>query len=283
MARIGRSCIDRWEAHLVAGGPDGSFARLSHFLRPPEDGRYEARSAAGVMPQAYISRIEAASACRNAGKRLCRWLEWRRACQGPRWLRYPYGNRARKGVCNVGKAHLLRELFGADPDRWKYDEHFNSPELGQRPGFLSLTSAHGGCVSTDGVFDLVGNLHEWVSDMVTERFMEQLEREEVERREQPWTVGNGMFLGGFFSTTDELGPGCYFTTVAHEPRYHDYSTGFRCCTEARPEPVVAPRTPGGSGRHAGQGRGKGGGKVEPALGRGGHGTAGSGNPGRANK
>jgi hypothetical protein len=42
-------------------------------------------------------------------------------------------------------------------------------------------------------------------------------------------TGKGIFMGGFFSTTNQHGRGCDFVTMAHEPRYHDYSTGFRCC------------------------------------------------------
>jgi hypothetical protein len=39
-------------------------------------------------------------------------------------------------------------------------------------------------------------------------------------------------MGGFFSTHEQLGPGCKYVTYAHEPSYHDYSTGFRCCADA---------------------------------------------------
>ena len=84
-----------------------------------------------------------------------------------------------------------------------------------------------------------GNLHEWVSSTVTEDFVERMEEEaferDFERVEQPYVVGNGMFLGGFYSTTNQHGPGCFYTTIAHEPTYHDYSTGFRCCADQHEE------------------------------------------------
>ncbi len=240
MSHVGRFCIDRYEAHLVAVSEDGRETPHPYFLRPPEGLQVQARAAPNVFPQAYISRVEAQAACQAAGKRLCRWLEWRRACQGRRWLRYPYSNAARRGVCNVGKDHLLPALFGHDAGAWKYDDHFNSPRLSQEPGFLAKTGAHGDCVSPDGVYDMVGNLHEWVSNMVTESFVERIEKEPVHRNDQPWQVGNGMFLGGFYSTTNEHGPGCHFTTMAHEPSYHDYSTGFRCCADARKPPKDRP-------------------------------------------
>lgn len=233
MVHIGRYCIDRYEAHLVVPTADG-FVKHPHYERPPQGVAYEARSTEGVFPQGYISRVEAAGACKRAGKRLCSWLEWRRGCQGQTWRRYPYRGGARRGACNQSKKHLLHELFAKDGDvnTWEYDKHFNSPLLNQEPGYLAKTGAHPDCVSQDGLYDMNGNLHEWVSTMVTDSFVEKMEEEDVSRRDQPWVEGNGMFLGGFYSTTDQHGPGCFYTTIAHEPRYHDYSTGFRCCADA---------------------------------------------------
>lgn len=239
MVHIGRYCVDRYEAHLVV--PTGDGYRLHpHYERPPEGVLFEARSTEGAFPQAYISRTESEAACERAGKRLCTWLEWRRACQGPGWRRYPYGGGKKVGACNQGKKHLLHELFSKDGDirTWEYDKHFNSPLLNQEPGYLAKSGDHPACASQDGLYDMVGNLHEWVSTMVTEEFVEKMEEEDVERRDQPWHVGNGMFLGGFYSTDGQHGPGCFYTTIAHEPRYHDYSTGFRCCqTALRPKLV----------------------------------------------
>ena len=88
---------------------------------------------------------------------------------------------------------------------------------------------------------MIGNLHEWVSDTVDQKLIDDLEKDDVERHDQPWREGNGIFMGGFYSTTTEHGPGCLFTTVAHEPTYHDYSTGFRCCKKAE---LPTPQKPG---------------------------------------
>jgi formylglycine-generating enzyme required for sulfatase activity len=195
------------------------------------------------MPQGYVSRIEAALACKNAGKRLCSMREWRRACEGRGGAHWPYGHKAVAGRCNHDKPHLLSIKFGSDARRWKY-EMFNDPSLDVEPGFLAKTGEYAGCTTAEDVHDLVGNLHEWVSDMVDADLVAKMDAEDVERKEQPWKEGNGVFMGGFFSTADQHGPGCTFTTIAHEPRYHDYSIGFRCCAAALlpdPQPGKKPK------------------------------------------
>ncbi len=241
MANAARVCVDRWEAHLVELGPDGAESVHPHTERPEPSRSYAARSASGVFPQGYVSRVEADAACRAAGKRLCTLNEWTRACKGPRWTMFPYGGRGESGRCNTSKDHLLSKLFGTNGRAWKYDEHFNSPRLNAEPGFLEKAGERERCVSSEGVHDMVGNLHEWVSDSVTDELVERLEKEPVERKKQPWHEGNGVFMGGFFSTTKEHGPGCSFITIAHEPRYHDYSTGFRCCKALAGEPERQPK------------------------------------------
>jgi hypothetical protein len=241
MARVQRFCIDRFEAQLWAPGPDGVLAPLPHNQRPPQGVRFEARSLPDVLPQAYINRIEAAAACKNAGKRLCSMREWRRACEGRGGAHWPYGHKGIAGRCNHEKPHLLSIKFGPDARRWKY-EMFNDPSLNVEPGFLAKTGEYAGCATPEDVHDLVGNLHEWVSDMVDAELVAKMDAEEVERRDQPWKEGNGVFMGGFFSTADQHGPGCTFTTIAHEPRYHDYSIGFRCCAAALlPEELKRPQ------------------------------------------
>ncbi|MBL8743775.1 MAG: SUMF1/EgtB/PvdO family nonheme iron enzyme [Myxococcales bacterium] len=246
MVLVGRFCVDRFEAYLKKEGPTGALVDHPYFERPEKGVRYLAANDAGKFPQGYISRVESKAACEAAGKRLCSKAEWTRACKGKGGAMYPYGHRGVRGKCNTGKLHLLSELFKEKKGSFKYDEHFNSPDLNKTPGYLAKGGEYDGCISDLGVGDMVGNLHEWVSDTVDEDLVAKLEEEEVERRKQPWQVGNGVFMGGFYSTTSEHGPGCSFITIAHEPSYHDYSTGFRCCKAAdlpKPEPKRAPPKP----------------------------------------
>jgi len=239
MVLVGRTCVDRFEASLLEIANDGSTIVHPYYARPEKGIRYRATNASGAFPQAYISRVESEASCKEADKRLCSMREWKRACMGRGYQTYPYGQRGVRGKCNTGKVHLLTQMFGKPQGGFKYDEHFNSPELNKTPDFLARSGAYAECQSELGVADMVGNLHEWVKDMVDDDFVQHMEDENIERHKQPWHVGNGVFMGGFYSTTSEHGPGCTFTTIAHEPAYHDYSTGFRCCKDA----VLPKKTP----------------------------------------
>jgi len=224
-------CIDAYEAHLVVRGAAGAFEPHPHYERPAEGVIYEARSGPGVKPQAYVSRIESAAACESAGKRLCTVTEWYRSCRGRGDTLYPYGPKYESGRCNVGRPHLLSIFYGANPNNWSYKLHFNNPKLNQEPGFLLNAGERGGCVSDYGVHDMVGNLHEWVADRVDHTLPKKIPLTNGIRNALERSTGKGVFLGGFFSTRDEHGPGCTFVTTAHEAAYHDYSTGFRCCKD----------------------------------------------------
>ena len=43
----------------------------------------------------------------------------------------------------------------------------------------------------------------------------------------------GTFRGGYYQDTHRNGDGCTYRTTAHDVSYHDYSTGFRCCADAK--------------------------------------------------
>ena len=213
MARIGTFCVDRYEATVVT--VEGGKERPRSPYQTVGDASVRARSAPNVVPQAYISQVQAAAACAAADKRLCAAKELARACRGDdagAW--YPYGgvtHKARK--CNEGKGSFVQRFYGNDPMRWTY-ENFNDPHLNQVDGGLARTGAHPECRSPYGVYDCVGNLHEWTSEPADAK-------------------GHARFRGGFYGDAEQNGPGCLYVTSAHEPTYHDYSTGFRCCRDAR--------------------------------------------------
>ncbi|MEM9691780.1 MAG: SUMF1/EgtB/PvdO family nonheme iron enzyme, partial [Myxococcota bacterium] len=100
MVRVGRSCMDRFEAGLVEVDDRGDVVPWSPDLAPPRDRRLVAVNRRGARPQAYVDADRAEAACRAAGKRLCREREWATACRGPAGSRFPYGDERRAGVCN---------------------------------------------------------------------------------------------------------------------------------------------------------------------------------------
>lgn len=213
MAFAGDFCVDRYEAYVVEVDDAGVERAHSPFDVLPDGGAMRAKVAPGVFPQAYISQVQAAAACASAGKRLCTATEFVLACRGPDVASdYPYGGTVRKpGDCNEGKGSSMPLFFGSDPLKWTYAE-FNDPKLNQWDGGLARTGAYPSCMSPYGVFDCVGNLHEWGADA-------------------PDAKGHGRFRGGFYGDAELNGHGCLYVTSAHEASYHDYSTGFRCCAD----------------------------------------------------
>lgn len=224
MAGVDGYCIDRYEAHLVRS--DAPEVVLPHFERPKRGVQVMARSGAGVPPQAYLNRAEAARACKLANKRLCTAREWYGACAGPRKTHYPYGDSEIAGKCNTGKEHLMTKLFGAGV-KYTYSIHYNNPRLAKEPGFLAKSGEYQGCTSEFAVYDMVGNLHEWVADDVSPRLASEIPIEYGS--EMLGARGSGVFMGGYFSSHGEHGRGCAYATATHSPDYHDYSIGFRCC------------------------------------------------------
>jgi formylglycine-generating enzyme required for sulfatase activity len=204
-------CIDKYEAYVVDLDERGEESPHSPYDMIGNR-QVRAKVARGVVPQAYISQVQARAACEAAGKRLCRPEEFIRACRGAnKDSFYPYGGQQKKtGACNEGKGSFVAAAFGMDFEKRTYAQ-FNDPRLNQMKGGLAPTGAYEQCVSPDGVFDMVGNLHEWV--------------------EERWG-SRGRFRGGWYGDAEVNGPGCHYVTSAHEPTYHDYSTGFRCCADA---------------------------------------------------
>lgn len=88
-------------------------------------------------PTTGVSFAQAVSSCKARHKRLCTEPEWERACKGPSNARFPYGKDFDGDACNTedaaGKARVA--TFGG---------------------------AYARCVSGFGVFDMAGNVGEWV-------------------------------------------------------------------------------------------------------------------------
>lgn len=241
MVRVRSFCIDRWEVSTVDASSGEKLSpfyppspKLSASVRdtwlcqqrdlgsrsaqafplPPlsrlqREQAYEPRavSAAGVIPQGYLSWHLAKKSCENARKRLCTKDEWQAACRGQKNTQFPYGDAFKAGRCNVHRALHPGYVLHASSSLGLLDPRLNLVEEGTDP-LLRLTGATPTCTSAwdaDAVFDMVGNLDEWVEE--------------------------GMFLGGFYARSTTKG--CDAQVSSHAQSYFDYSTGTRCCSDLR--------------------------------------------------
>ena len=209
----------------VRQGKAGSAVELPVIYPYHLDGGWSPRAVSrrSVTPQGYVNKVIARAACAGAGKRLCTEQEWRTACRGQNNTRFPYGDEYRPGVCNINRqAHPAIILHGVAHDGVLNDPRLNTVGIeGQ-----SLLYQTGGdpdapvmCRSvwgSDFVYDMVGNIDEWV--------------------EGP----DPMYLGGFFSRSTK--EGCEYRNDRNKhkgPTYYNYSTGFRCCDNPRPVGAAA--------------------------------------------
>lgn len=176
--------------------------------------RYEAPNERGQRPLLMQSSDEGEKWCNERGKRLCNEDEWVRACRGPSNKPYPYGTKFESGRCNdVG---VFRAMSWKTLASWPSDAaRAEVKKLDQS----EPSGARAGCVSDEGVFDLTGNVAEWV----------------VRTRDNETNyshVVKGCFWGRCFRVPHE--PACDYVNFAHPAGFRSYEMGFRCC-KARAE------------------------------------------------
>jgi hypothetical protein len=161
--------------------------------------------------------VEAQRACKASGKRLCHAGEWKNACRGPSKTRYPYGSKHVPHACvDTARTSPVRVLHGGVYN----SKTMNDPRLNQLANTVEPTGSTPSCSNEFGVFDMVGNVHEWLDD--------------------------GAFHGGYYLDTKLNREGCDYNTTAHAKSYYDYSTGFRCCADEGTLPTEPNKDDGGN-------------------------------------
>ena len=235
----GRFCIDRWETSLAdeTSGrflspyypPDPTIAArdarewtarakelgsdAARHVKLPELPAWQlsepirliAISAPARIPSAYLDLAAAKLACHNAGKRLCQRNEWQMACRSQRATRHPYGVELDLARCNLAAPVSPTDILHGKGTVGERDPRLNLVEHHGRT-LLRPTGSLLGCASPwedDGVYDMEGNLDEWIDDPT------------------------GVFMGGFYGR--ETHWGCDQHIDVHAPDYYDYSIGARCC------------------------------------------------------
>jgi protein-disulfide isomerase/uncharacterized membrane protein/thiol-disulfide isomerase/thioredoxin len=163
----------------------------------------KAVSVPNVMP-AFASWFDADRACKAAGKRMCTEEEWVSACigeaandhnkngkfvDGPVVGRlYPYGPFYVKGTCRDTEDKLV--------------------------GKPTRTGSLAGCRTPEGVYDLSGNVYEWIGTTAEEAAM----------------------MGGDFRT--KTSGTCRRRAATYGAGYKNETIGFRCCAEAEIKDVA---------------------------------------------
>jgi hypothetical protein len=158
--------------------------------------RFEYPNREGVLPAVLVPFYEAKNACEAEGKRLCAEVEFTLSCREPRSL----------ADCNYGKSEktALASRF--------FQRERVAEELEQVDG--RRASSVSGCVSPHGVFDLLGNVQEWVAS------------------EHPAGYGGALKGGGY----NESSIDCERSIQTRLIDVGYPNTGFRCCADPLVEP-----------------------------------------------
>jgi formylglycine-generating enzyme required for sulfatase activity len=188
-------CFAYWDDFTIAEGPS---AELSVCMD-----QFEAPNQRGARPFVMKSFVDAERWCGARHKRVCTEAEWELACEGPDYQPLAYGWRVATKTCNSDKGWRpfdVQKLYGHGDDAKREVERLWQGAPSGR--YVS-------CASPFGVYDLMGNVEEWVATPKSRRFP-------------------GALKGGFWA---KPWTGCRGTNDAHEPEFRFYETGFRCCAD----------------------------------------------------
>jgi hypothetical protein len=168
--------------------------------------RYEWPNEAGAKPVVAVDWDTARAECTTAGKRLCADTEWTLACEGQERLPYPYGYVRDSHACNIDRRYIV-------PDERKWTDPKGRAEEIARLDQRDPSGARASCVSPYGVFDMTGNVDEWVVN------------ENGSPTEKPYVSG---LKGGYWGPVRDR---CRPMTTAHNEWHTGYQIGFRCCAD----------------------------------------------------
>jgi formylglycine-generating enzyme required for sulfatase activity len=145
-------------------------------------------------PVVNMDWCDAVAFCQWAGKRLCRRDEWQRVCSRNGTLAYPYGPAFDRDACN---SYGPRTMLASDP-----------------------VASNPGCVGPyPGLFDLSGNVEEWVDDCDTTPANPELQKCRV--------------IGGSWGADAPEELGCSSSAAGEDRTSTYFRRGFRCCAPLR--------------------------------------------------
>ncbi|WP_438019362.1 SUMF1/EgtB/PvdO family nonheme iron enzyme [Sorangium sp. So ce315] len=218
-----QECLEYHPEWTKRHGEPGVAARCLRFREPSRCvakkteslsfcmDRYEYPNVPGEVPHTLTSWEQAANLCAAQGKRLCTEAEFNFACEGPEMLPYVYGYERDAETCNQDREyrfpdHSQRLLHHA---ACQQNERC-AAELARLDG-REPAGSRAECASWAGVFDLNGNVNEWVV-----------------RTDQKAPYRSGL-KGGWWGPIRSQ---CRPMTTFHKEDDYGYEVGFRCCADA---------------------------------------------------
>lgn len=199
--------------------------------------RYEYPNIAGQRPKSWMTWYDVKAACEAENKRLCTKPEWEFACEGPDMQPYPYvGQGAHPGydrdptACNIDNDFPEDPLKPIDPVTGKHYQIsvFDAKHPTDRVSIIlyDLLKPAGtmpACVSPFGVYDMVGNIDEFVEGPVKHHW--------VPPNQNGGNVDHGPFISGLMSGhVFGMRNQCRAITDGHNEMFSWYETGGRCCS-----------------------------------------------------
>jgi sulfatase modifying factor 1 len=188
--------------------------------------RYEYPDRKGAHPATMVSWYDAEATCETRGKRLCWASEWTAACEGPEHTPFPYGWVRDHDKCNVDNFYIDPGRSGAGRGpllMYSRDGGVREAELARLDQSMPSGSLES-CRSGFGVYDMTGNVDEWVTS------------DRPPREQSKWS---GLKGGGWGHVRSQCRP----MTASHDPSFFYYFVGFRCCMDAQGTTPWSP-TPG---------------------------------------
>lgn len=159
------------------------------YVKPFCIDRYEFPNEKDEMPDGSLTWEEAERHCESVGKRLCAEREWERACTCSANYEWSFGYTYQEDACNIHTESI--EPSGSRPD----------------------------CRTVEGVFDMNGNVAEWVAGRTQDG---EKEGEPAKRR---------ILKGGSYKDWAVFSR-CSFRDF-RSPAADDESFGVRCCDSSR--------------------------------------------------
>lgn len=184
--------------------------------------RYEYPNRKGARATRMLDWYQAQATCESEGKRLCWASEWTAACEGLDHTPFPYGWKRDHDKCNMDNFYIEPKKFAPNGQFYFYarDPDIRAQELGRLDQSIPSGSMDE-CRSGFGVYDMTGNVDEWVTSDIAPREASQ------------WAGLKGGAWGHVRSQ-------CRPTTFSHQPGFSYYFVGFRCCSDVEGAPKWTP-------------------------------------------